>query len=306
MKERYQFKIAGQSVELNTDISDKIPNMLPGFGRFVSSDDNLEQLLQFDIESDNRVENVLLPDEKSKVIHSFSLEQDTCALRKQGKRYFFTIENPAGIKLIELAMDTGSPVVICSLNLSQDANNYILTNTNILKFSMWISTSFAGIPKQICTIHSSVIVFNEQAIMFLGESGSGKSTHTKLWLQHIPDSFILNDDSPVLCIEDGKPYVFGSPWSGKGKCYINERYPVAALVRLKQNPANKIDLLNKLESFGALYPSFPPAFLKDEYLEENICTIISKVIATTPVYKLLCLPDKDAAMLVWETVFRIK
>jgi len=142
--------------------------------------------------------------------------------------------------------------------------------------------------------------------MFLGESGSGKSTHTKLWLQHIPNSFILNDDSPILCIEDGKPYVYGSPWSGKGKCYINERYPVAALVRLKQYPENKIELLSKLGSFGALYPSFPPAFLKDEYLEEYICTIISKVIATTPVYKLLCLPDKDAAMLVWETVFRIK
>jgi len=46
-------------------------------------------------------------------------------------------------------------------------------------------------------------------------------------------------------------------------------FTIEAFVRLKQHPGNKIEQLNKLESFGALYPSFPPAFLKDEYFEKE-------------------------------------
>jgi len=158
-------------------------------------------------------------------------------------------------------------------------------------------------------LHSSVIIYNNRAILFLGESGTGKSTHTKLWLEHIHGSRLLNDDSPVVRIENDEtnqlvPFVYGSPWSGKGRCHLNERYPVAAFVRLQQHPANQITKLSKLEAFGALYPSFPPAYLKDDYFEEQICGIISNIIMTTPVYRLQCLPDSTAAELVKITVFK--
>jgi len=77
-----------------------------------------------------------------------------------------------------------------------------------------------------------------------------------------------------------------------------------AIVRIKQHPFNKIQKLNTLESFGALYPSFPPAFLKDNFFEGHICEIISKVISTTPVYLLHCLPNREAAEMVKETVYK--
>jgi len=65
-----------------------------------------------------------------------------------------------------------------------------------------------------------------------------------------------------------------------------------------------ITKLSKLEAFGALYPSFPPAFLKDDYFEEQIYGIISNIIMTTPVYRLQCLPDSPAAELEKITVFK--
>lgn len=236
------------------------------------------------------------------MIHTFNLEQDSCRLSRQDSMYIFTIEDSDGDIPLLLTMEIGSPIVRCILNTYHSPSQNNLPDSNHLKFSLWIALGFTGIPKKLAAVHSSVIVINNRAIMFLGESGCGKSTHTKLWLKHIPGSNILNDDSPIISIENDIPYVYGSPWSGKGRCYVNERYPIEAFVRLKQHPGNKIEQLNKLESFGALYPSFPPAFLKDEYFEEHICTIISTIITTTPIYMLHCLPNQEAAEMVWKTL----
>lgn len=293
MTKRLQLEIAGQSVEIYSDITDKIAKRLPGFGSFLGTANNSVPLLQFIIEPDNGDRQELLIEGEDTLIHTFSLEKDSCRLSRQGDKYIFTIEESEGFTPHHLFMEIGSPVVRSNFYPKPDH----------LKFSLWIALGFTGIPMKLAAIHSSVIVVNNRAIMFLGESGCGKSTHTKLWLKHIPGSTLLNDDSPVLRIEDNKPFVYGSPWSGKGRCYLNERYPIEAIVRLKQHPNNKIDRLNKLESFGALYPSFPPAFLKDEYFEGHICAMISAVITTTPVYLLHCLPNQEAAEMVWGKTF---
>jgi hypothetical protein len=172
-----------------------------------------------------------------------------------------------------------------------------------------MALAFIGIPRQTVAVHASVVIYANRAVLVLGESGTGKSTHTKLWLRHILGSRLLNDDSPVIRIELDEnnqlvPFVYGSPWSGKGQCYLNERYPVAAFVRLEQHKINQVARLGKLQAFGALFPSFPPAFLKDDYFEEHGCSIISTVVKTTPVYRLQCLPDQSAAEVLKSTIFQ--
>ena len=150
-------------------------------------------------------------------------------------------------------------------------------------------------------IHSSVIVHSGRAVLFLGESGTGKSTHTRLWREHISGAQLLNDDSPIVRVVEGVPTVFGSPWSGKTPCYRNESYPIAAFVRLAQAPHNRIARLPVVRAIGALLPSCPPAFAYDAQLQDNICDTLSQLIARVPVYQLECLPDADAARLSFET-----
>lgn len=309
MRSTLHFRIAGHPVAVYADYPDKISKLLPGFGRFLAPDEGTKPFLQFDIESDTLVGEVsyikkeVSPNEDEyTIIHTFNLEQGYCTLSKKGNHFFCTIQQEGGEPSVELELEMGSPQVTCKLSPDYKKNPLIMARAGHLKFSLWMAFAFAGIPGNFCAVHSSVIVYNNLAIIFLGESGTGKSTHTKLWLQHISGSWLLNDDSPILSIEEDMPWVYGSPWSGKGNCYVNERYPLQAIVRLQQHPVNKMNRLNKIESFGALYPSFPPAWLKDEYFEESICVLISKVIITTPVYRLSCLPDQAAAELVWETV----
>lgn len=58
--------------------------------------------------------------------------------------------------------------------------------------------NIAAVARQAVAIHSSVISLNDGAVLFLGESGTGKSTHTRLWREHIPGAELLNDDSPIV------------------------------------------------------------------------------------------------------------
>lgn len=140
-------------------------------------------------------------------------------------------------------------------------------------------------------------------MLFLGESGTGKSTHTRLWRQHIPGAELLNDDSPVVRMTDGTPTVYGTPWSGKTPCYRNEHYPIRAIVRLSQAPHNRIRRLPTVMAIGALLPSCPPAFAYDAALQDHVCATLSDILARVPVYHLECLPDEAAARLSFTTVF---
>jgi hypothetical protein len=142
-----------------------------------------------------------------------------------------------------------------------------------------------------------VIEHHGKAILFLGSSGTGKSTHTRLWQEHIPGSRLLNDDEPVVRImEDGSVRVFGSPWSGSTPCYHNISAEAIAFVRLYQHPENRLSEIKGITAFTTLFQS--AAILRSdeqhrERLFENVTVLTEKV----PFYRLDCRPDREAVML---------
>lgn len=173
---------------------------------------------------------------------------------------------------------------------------------SLLRFGLWMMFGVVLSENGAIAIHSSVIVSHERAVLFLGESGTGKSTHTRLWRENIEGAKLLNDDSPIVRIVDGKPLVFGSPWSGKTPCYKNLSYPIAGFCRLSQAPHNLIRRLHPLAAIGALLPSCPPAFAHDEHLQDGICNTLGAMLKQVRVYHLECLPDKAAAELSFNTI----
>lgn len=178
-----------------------------------------------------------------------------------------------------------------------------LRDTTLLRFALWVAYSMAGLWRGAVPVHSSTVVCRGRALLCLGESGTGKSTHTRLWLNHIADTYLLNDDSPIVRVEGGETVVYGSPWSGKAPCFRPERVPVAALVRLEQRPENRIRRLGTVEALLALQPSCPPSLAKEEHTMDRLLDFVGSVIERTPVYRLGCLPDADAARLCHNTVF---
>lgn len=204
--------------------------------------------------------------------------------------------------------DNRSPLLM----VSKEDDSVFLTNyssvsqSNIedFQFALWIAFGLATLKNKTLAIHASTIVYENHAVLFLGESGTGKSTHTQLWEKYIPDAFILNDDSPIIRIVDEVPIVFGSMWSGKTAYYKNNSYPIAAVVRIKQAKQNTIQSMNVLESLAVLYPSCPPMFTYDRRLSEKMYEILSLIISNTPVYTLHCLPDSDSVFVSFSAVFK--
>lgn len=208
------------------------------------------------------------------------------------KGYLFTM-TPPECGALKLWKEDGSSVVYFNGSLMP----------RLVRFALWIGYGLVTLPHQTIAIHTSVIQYKERTVLFLGESGTGKSTHTRLWREHIEGAVLLNDDSPILRIVDGEVRMFGSPWSGKTPCYKQENYPLAACVRLSQAPYNKIQRLNIPQAYGALHPSCPPDFAYDSALYDYIGGTIGEVLSKVPIYHLACLPDADAARLSCSTVF---
>lgn len=173
----------------------------------------------------------------------------------------------------------------------------------LYRFALWVAYGLMTLQRNTLAIHSSCIVYEGQAVLFLGESGTGKSTHTRLWREHIQGAVLLNDDSPMIRVEDGKIWAYGSAWSGKTPCYKNERYELKACVRLSQAPYNRIEKLSVLQAYGAIHPSCAPEFAYDEALYDEVSRIIGQILTEVSCYHLACLPDREAAMLSCHTIF---
>ena len=161
--------------------------------------------------------------------------------------------------------------------------------------AMMLLYAFRTASLRTLEMHAAVVVKDGQGFLFLGKSGTGKSTHARQWLGAFDDAWLLNDDNPILRVMDnGEVRVFGSPWSGKTPCYKNASAPVAAIVKLSQAPENTLRRLRLPEAYAYILSS--ASGLKTERdMADAIYETIRAIVLQTPCYHLDCLPDTDAA-----------
>lgn len=181
------------------------------------------------------------------------------------------------------------------LSGSARAIHFAVDNALMLMFAL------ASAPFDTLEIHSSVTVCDGAGYAFLGKSGTGKSTHSRLWREHIPGSTLLNDDNPVIRIKDGQARIYGSPWSGKTPCYKAESAPLSAIVRIRQCADNRIQQLSPVEAYASIYSSCS-AFREIKGTADGIHATLSRLVSLVPMYILDCRPDKEAAQLCHSSV----
>lgn len=171
-----------------------------------------------------------------------------------------------------------------------------------LNNSLMVAFSFATATMDTLLVHSSVIRCDGRGYLMTAPSGTGKSTHTRLWYDHIPGCDLMNDDNPVIRIlPDGRPMVYGSPWSGKTPCYRNISAPIGGVVRLYQKPENSIRRLQPMEAFTELLAAC--SNMKwDTRVYNGVCDSVTKLVQSCGIWELGCLPDGDAARLCHDTI----
>lgn len=168
--------------------------------------------------------------------------------------------------------------------------------------ALMIQFAMASATHNTVLFHAAAVSLDGKGYMFLGKSGTGKSTHARLWIGNIPCTELMNDDNPAVRIKaDGTAVVYGTPWSGKTPCYRNICAPIGGIVLLSQAPYNKIVRLKGIGAYAAVVPSISGKRW-DSLIADGLHETENALASGVPVWHLDCLPDADAAHLCKDTI----
>ena len=168
--------------------------------------------------------------------------------------------------------------------------------------ALMVLYALATANQRTALFHAAVVSLNGRCYLFLGISGTGKSTHARLWLQHIEGTELVNDDNPVVRITaEDEAIVFGSPWSGKTPCYRNVSYPIGGMVQLNQAPYNNIRRMGGIEAYASLILSISGKRW-DKSIADGLHQTENWLAEHVPMWFLDCLPNEEAARLCRLTI----
>lgn len=226
--------------------------------------------------------------------------------------------------LIRVSQIATSPIC-CELACNGDFTHgqlYIAGDCQDVRFcidnGLMLMYAFRTAPLMTLEMHAAVVVKkvpefqcsngskgeNALGYLFLGHSGTGKSTHARQWLSAFEDAYLLNDDNPILRVmEDGEVRVYGSPWSGKTPCYKNDSAPVGGIIKLSQASENQISSITLPQAYAYMLSS-ASGLKMEQSMADNLFETIKHVITHTPCYHLACLPNQEAASVCWDGVKR--
>ncbi len=290
MKSRL-YRIAGHVVRIifnDTSVNDF--SLLPSYAPFICEDSPEKPLLTL------TVDDSLRPAGERTLIRNFDTGNgDTIVHRLPDGGYQYIIKDISNRECALLICRNQFSECYCALNGDQTMRSFGLNDAIMLAFA------FAGTYHDTLLIHASCILYHDEAFPFMAKSGTGKSTHTSLWMQHIEGAELLNDDNPVIRIVNSQPIVYGSPWSGKTPCYRNRSARLGALTQIERAPSNYIERLPVIRAFATLLPACS-SMKWDEELYDRLCTVVTQVLQTTPVFVMHCLPDAEAARVCHQTL----
>jgi hypothetical protein len=209
-------------------------------------------------------------------------------------------KNPSGERIVSLEIEGEEHFVRVSSDLHTYTSDLDLSDPkqgSFLCIFLKLAFILASSPLKTIKMHASVTEKGGKALLFLGVSGTGKSTHSRLWRKYVADCSLINDDEPIVRILDDRSVrVYGAPWSGGTACYKNVSGEVSAFVYLYQSPENKLTELSGRDAFTSLFAS-THILRTDAKITNDIFNTIADILEQKRVYRLDCRPDREAVSL---------
>jgi hypothetical protein len=145
-------------------------------------------------------------------------------------------------------------------------------------------------------LHGSCIAVDGYAYLFTARSGTGKSTHTRLWCEvFCSRAQMVNDDKPFLRLRQEDVLACGSPWSGKHGLDTNVQLPLKGICILERGGENRIRRICVEEAL--------PMLLHQSYLPDDTTqTLVEMLAARIPLWKMSCTKEAEAARVAFEAM----
>jgi len=149
--------------------------------------------------------------------------------------------------------------------------------------------------------HGSVIAVDGEGYLFTAKSGTGKSTHTRLWREHFGERAVMvNDDKPIIKVTDDGVTVYGTPYNGKHRLGTNISVPLKAICILERGEKNEIVRIGKSDAYAMLLQQvYRP---KDALQMAKTLRLIDEMADSVRLYRLACNMDIEAAKVAYSTM----
>lgn len=149
--------------------------------------------------------------------------------------------------------------------------------------------------------HCSAVEVDGKAYLFAAASGTGKSTHTRMWREYFgAKAVMINDDKPLLQVREDAIYVCGTPWCGKHNLSTNKKSPIQGICILSRGEENKIEKISPLEAYPELYKQTYRPPNRDKMIKT--LSLLKQVTERISIYRLHCTISEEAAVVAWNTM----
>lgn len=150
-------------------------------------------------------------------------------------------------------------------------------------------------------MHGSCVAVDGEGYLFIASSGTGKSTHTRLWREYLGDrAVMINDDKPLVRLTDGHAVIYGTPWDGKHHLSTNTAVPLKAVCILTRAGQNTIHRIGAREAYPMLLQQiYRPA--SREALAQTL-SLADRLPSLVSLWKLGCNMEIGAAKTAYETM----
>lgn len=283
MNQQLLYEIARHRLLIDTPNAEITATLIPSFLPFrVDNDEGADLLFRFTGNSEIPIPDRIPDDE---------MEVDGMSFR--------VYHNEGSVTVCLKNKDTEHRFIISADRKTVGSDLTLIKpyESHFLAYFLRAAYGMASAQYQTIKIHASVIEKGGKALIFMGKSGTGKSTHSRNWQQFVPYCQLLNDDEPIIRIlKDGSIRVYGAPWSGSTPCYRNASAEIAAFVRLYQSSQNKLTPLKGLNAFASLFQSV--AILRSDKKNRDLTmTIVNDILEQVPIFRLDNRPDREAVSL---------
>ena len=154
------------------------------------------------------------------------------------------------------------------------------------------------VQEDVLLMHGAVVAVDGQAYLFTAKSGTGKTTHTRLWLRQFgARAVMVNGDKPLIHITRKGATVYGTPWDGKEHLSRNIACPLKAVCILTRSETNHIERIAPREALTMFcqqsYRPAQPAALR------KTLALVDSLSSSVPLYKLGCNMEPEAALVAY-------
>lgn len=181
-------------------------------------------------------------------------------------------------------------------SLSTDGAS-LCTDAYLERLALYRSIAEALLDFDVLLMHGSALALDGECHLFTALSGTGKSTHARLWREQFGERVVMiNDDKPLLRLVDGRFYAYGTPWCGKHSLQTNTRAPLSSIAILERSPTNRAERIDSHSALPTVISQlYRPA---DPSLIRKLLPIAEKLLSSAKLFRIGVNMEADAAITV--------